>query len=143
MNNLKIYTDGACRGNPGKGGWGVFLINDNSEKKLFGGEKNTTNNRMELTAAIKALENIKIESIIELYTDSKYVMDGINSWIESWKKNGWKTSSRKPVKNSDLWIQLDNLNSFHQVRWFWVKGHSGDYGNEQADQLANQGIDSL
>lgn len=143
MSNIKIYTDGACRGNPGIGGWGVFIISDNEEKKLYGGELNTTNNRMELMAAIKALESTSTEIIIDLYTDSKYVMDGINSWIQNWKKNGWKTAAKKPVKNSELWIQLDKLNLSRHVNWHWVKGHSGDKGNEKADQLANLGIDAL
>jgi ribonuclease HI len=143
MSNIKIYTDGACRGNPGIGGWGVFIISDNEEKKLYGGELNTTNNRMELMAAIKALESTSTEIIIDLYTDSKYVMDGINSWIQNWKKNGWKTAAKKPVKNSELWIQLDKLNLSRHVNWHWVKGHSGDEGNEKADQLANLGIDAL
>ena len=143
MSNIKIYTDGACRGNPGIGGWGVFIISDNEEKKLYGGELNTTNNRMELMAAIKALESTSTEIVIDLYTDSKYVMDGINSWIQNWKKNGWKTAAKKPVKNSELWIQLDELNLSRHVNWHWVKGHSGDEGNEKADQLANLGIDAL
>jgi ribonuclease HI len=143
MSNIKIYTDGACRGNPGIGGWGVFIISDNEEKKLYGGELNTTNNRMELMAAIKTLESTSTEIIIDLYTDSKYVMDGINSWIQNWKNNGWKTAAKKPVKNSELWIQLDKLNLSRHVNWHWVKGHSGDEGNEKADQLANLGIDAL
>jgi|TARA_B110000483_G_scaffold239664_1_gene318618 ribonuclease HI len=143
MSNIKIYTDGACRGNPGQGGWGVLIISDSEEKKLYGGEQSTTNNRMELMAAIKALEASPIKINIDLYTDSKYVMDGINSWVQNWKKNGWKTAARKPVKNSELWIQLDELNLAHNVNWHWVKGHSGDEGNEKADQLANLGIDTL
>ena len=143
MSNIKIYTDGACRGNPGQGGWGVLIISESEEKKLYGGEQSTTNNRMELMAAIKALEASSIKINIDLYTDSKYVMDGINSWVQNWKKNGWKTAARKPVKNSELWIQLDELNLAHNVNWHWVKGHSGDEGNEKADQLANLGIDTL
>ncbi|MDA9636560.1 ribonuclease HI [SAR86 cluster bacterium] len=143
MSNIKIYTDGACRGNPGIGGWGVLIISDKEEKKLYGGELNTTNNRMELMAAIRALESTSTEIIIDLYTDSKYVMDGINSWIQNWKNNGWKTAAKKPVKNSELWIQLDKLNLSRHVNWHWVKGHSGDEGNEKADQLANLGIDAL
>ena len=143
MSNIKIYTDGACRGNPGQGGWGVLIISESEEKKLYGGEQRTTNNRMELMAAIKALEASSIKINIDLYTDSKYVMDGINSWVQNWKKNGWKTAAKKPVKNSELWIRLDELNLSHNVNWHWVKGHSGDEGNEKADELANLGIDTL
>ena len=143
MSNIKIYTDGACRGNPGQGGWGVLIISESEEKKLYGGEQSTTNNRMELMAAIKALEASAIKINIDLYTDSKYVMDGINSWVQNWKKNGWKTAAKKPVKNSELWIRLDELNLSHNVNWHWVKGHSGDEGNEKADELANLGIDTL
>jgi ribonuclease HI len=143
MSNIKIYTDGACRGNPGQGGWGVLIISESEEKKLYGGEQSTTNNRMELMAAIKALEASSIKINIDLYTDSKYVMDGINSWVQNWKKNGWKTAAKKPVKNSELWIRLDELNLSHNVNWHWVKGHSGDEGNEKADELANLGIDTL
>ena len=143
MERIKIYTDGACRGNPGRGGWGVFIINGQESKKLFGGKIETTNNEMELTAAIKGLESFKSSSDLDLYTDSKYVMDGINKWIHTWKKNGWKTANRKPVKRSNLWMELDKLNNFHDVKWYWVKGHSGDMGNDMADELANQGIDSL
>ena len=143
MSNIKNYTDGACRGNPGQGGWGVLIISESEEKKLYGGEQSTTNNRMELMAAIKALEASAIKINIDLYTDSKYVMDGINSWVQNWKKNGWKTAAKKPVKNSELWIRLDELNLSHNVNWHWVKGHSGDEGNEKADELANLGIDTL
>ena len=143
MERIKIYTDGACRGNPGRGGWGVFIINGPESKKLFGGKIETTNNEMELTAAIKGLEFFNSPTDLDLYTDSKYVMDGINDWIHNWKKNGWKTANKKPVKRSNLWIELDKLNKFHDVKWYWIKGHSGDIGNDMADELANQGIDSL
>ena len=143
MERIKIYTDGACRGNPGRGGWGVFIINGQESKKIFGGKIETTNNEMELTAAIKGLESFNLPTDLDLYTDSKYVMDGINDWIHNWKRNGWKTANKKPVKRSNLWMELDNLNSFHDVKWYWIKGHSGDIGNDMADELANQGIDSL
>ena len=143
MERIKIYTDGACRGNPGRGGWGVFIINGQESKKIFGGKIETTNNEMELTAAIKGLEFFNSPTDLDLYTDSKYVMDGINDWIHNWKKNGWKTANKKPVKRANLWMELDKLNSLHDVKWYWVKGHSGDIGNEMADELANQGIDSL
>ena len=122
MERIKIYTDGACRGNPGRGGWGVFIINGQESKKIFGGKIETTNNEMELTAAIKGLESFNSPTDLDLYTDSKYVMDGINNWIHNWKNNGWKTANKKPVKRSNLWIELDKLNSFHDVKWYWVKG---------------------
>ncbi len=144
MSKIIIYTDGGCRGNPGIGGWGVWLRYGDYDKKLYGSEKNTTNNRMELMAAIQALEAIKSKSIeIALYTDSKYVMNGINDWIKGWKAKGWKTAAKKPVKNVDLWQRLDALNATHTVHWHWVKGHSGDVGNEMADELANQAMDSM
>ena len=143
MERIKIYTDGACRGNPGRGGWGVFIINGQESKKIFGGKIETTNNEMELMAALKGLESFNSPTDVDLSTDSKYVMDGINDWIHNWKRNGWKTANKKPVKRSNLWMELDKLNSFHDVKWYWVKGHSGDIGNDMADELANQGIDSL
>ena len=144
MDKIIIYTDGGCRGNPGIGGWGVWLRYGDHDKKLKGSEKDTTNNRMELTAAIKALEAIKSSTIdIDLYTDSKYVMSGINKWIKGWKLRGWKTANKKPVKNVDLWQQLDEVNTKHNVHWYWVKGHSGDIGNDMADELANQAMDKL
>ncbi len=144
MEKIIIYTDGGCRGNPGVGGWGVWLRYGDHDKKLKGGEKDTTNNRMELTAAIKALEAIKSSHIdINLYTDSKYVMNGIKDWIKGWKAKGWKTAAKKPVKNMDLWQRLDMLNASHNVHWHWVKGHSGDEGNEMADELANQAMDEI
>jgi ribonuclease HI len=144
MNKIIIYTDGGCRGNPGIGGWGVWLRYGDNDKKLNGNEKDTTNNRMELTAAIKALEAIKSKNIdIDLYTDSKYVMNGINEWIKNWKAKGWKTAAKKPVKNVDLWQRLDTLNASHTVHWHWVKGHSGNEGNEMADKLANQAMDNI
>ncbi len=144
MEKIIIYTDGGCRGNPGVGGWGVWLRYGDHDKKLKGGEKDTTNNRMELTAAIKALEAIKSSHIdINLYTDSKYVMNGIKDWIKGWKAKGWKTAAKKPVKNMDLWQRLDILNASHNVHWHWVKGHSGDEGNEMADELANQAMDEI
>ncbi len=140
---IEIYTDGACRGNPGPGGWGALLIRGAHEKKLHGGDPETTNNRMELTAAIEALNALKGPSSVILYTDSKYVMDGINEWMPNWKKRGWKTSAKKPVKNKDLWQALDEATGRHQINWRWVKGHDGNPGNEMADELANLGIDGL
>ena len=138
--NIDIYTDGACSGNPGKGGWGVYLKIDNEEIQLSGAKDNTTNNRMELTAVIEALKYLKCKSNINLFTDSKYVMQGIEEWIHNWKKNDWKTSKKEPVKNKELWIELDKLVSLHNIQWKWVKGHSGDYGNERADYLATTAI---
>jgi ribonuclease HI len=144
MNRIIIYTDGGCRGNPGIGGWGVWLRYGDHDKKLQGAQQDTTNNRMELTAAIKALEAIKSSNItIDLFTDSKYVMTGISKWIKNWKAKGWKTTHKKPVKNIDLWQRLDALNNQHNVVWHWVKGHSGDKGNDMADALANLAMDKI
>ena len=143
MKTVNIYTDGACRGNPGIGGWGVYIEYGETIKELYGGDELTTNNKMELTAAIKGLEALNTKCQVNLITDSKYVIDGINGWINGWKKNNWKNSQKKDVKNKDLWIQLDKLNSRHEVKWSWVKGHSGHFQNEKADQLANKGIDTL
>lgn len=140
---VEIYTDGACRGNPGPGGWGVWLKYADAEKFLYGGEQETTNNRMELMAAIQALEILKYPCRIKLYSDSQYVLQGITEWMANWKKRGWKTAAKKPVKNEDLWRRLDEVMQKHTINWTWVKGHSGNIGNEKADQLANQGIDSL
>ena len=136
MNEVTIYTDGACSGNPGKGGWGAILIYAKEKKYMSGSKQLTTNNQMELTATIEALKAISKPSNIALYTDSQYVKNGITSWIFNWKKNGWKTANKKPVANKDLWIQLDKYVDFHSVKWFWVKGHSGDHYNEIADELA-------
>lgn len=138
--NVTIYTDGACSGNPGPGGWGALLMYGKVEKELNGGELETTNNRMELMAAIKALEALKQPCVVDLYTDSTYVKDGITQWIFGWKKNGWKTAAKKPVKNADLWQELDTQTRRHKVEWHWVKGHIGDVGNERADALARDGI---
>ena len=140
---IEIYTDGACRGNPGPGGWGALLIAGKHEKTMHGGEPETTNNRMELMAAIKALNALKSDSNVILHTDSKYVMDGINEWMPNWKKRGWKTAAKKPVKNKDLWQQLDEAVGRHEIEWRWVKGHNGNPGNERADELANLGVDGL
>ena len=139
---INIYTDGACSGNPGKGGWGVVILDNNKEILLNGGDQHTTNNKMELTAAIKALEYFETKKDLTIYTDSKYVKDGIESWIINWKKNGWKTSTKKIVKNKELWMQLDNLIIKHNVTWRWVKGHSGLEFNEKADELARKYIES-
>jgi ribonuclease HI len=141
MSDVQIYTDGACRGNPGPGGWGVLMLSKGVERELCGGEPSTTNNRMELTAAIRGLSALNRECQVALYTDSEYVRRGITEWIEVWKKRGWKTASRKPVKNVDLWKQLDAMAVGHNVSWHWVKGHSGDPGNERADELANEGLE--
>jgi ribonuclease HI len=140
-NKVVIYTDGACRGNPGPGGWGVLLKYKDSEKTLKGFDAETTNNRMELMAVIEGLRSLTHSCAIELNTDSKYVLQGINDWIVNWKKNGWKTAAKKPVKNVGLWQQLDEQVSRHEISWHWVKGHSGVPGNEAADQLANDAID--
>lgn len=140
---LEIFTDGACKGNPGIGGWGVLLRYGVHEKTLKGAQAHTTNNRMELTAAIEALKAIKKPCEIHLTTDSNYVKNGINQWIHTWKKNGWKTAQKKPVQNLDLWQQLDQLNTQHNVHWHWIKGHSGHPGNEMADNLANQAIEAF
>ncbi|MDH5445611.1 MAG: ribonuclease HI [Gammaproteobacteria bacterium] len=147
MNNsnktVQVYTDGACRGNPGPGGWGAVMRFGEHEKLLYGGESETTNNRMELMAAIQALEALKEPCRVDVTTDSNYVKQGISEWLMNWKKNGWKTANRKPVKNMDLWQRLDLATQPHQVEWHWVKGHSGHPENELADRLANQGIDEL
>ena len=140
---LKIYTDGACRGNPGIGGWGALIREADSENLIYGGELNTTNNIMELTAAIKALEFLKVSSNVVITTDSKYVIQGITEWIHNWKERSWKTASKKPVLNKELWKELDRLTNLHSVKWKWIKGHSGHRENEIADQLANKGIDEL
>jgi len=140
---VEIYADGACRGNPGPGGWGVLLQAKGTEKELFGGEPETTNNRMELTAVIRALEALRRRCRVRVYTDSQYVQRGITSWIHDWKRRGWRTADRKPVKNEDLWRRLDDLARGHEVEWHWVRGHADNAGNERADALANRGIDEL
>ena len=142
MNEVTIYTDGACSGNPGPGGWGALLQFGEHEKELKGGERNTTNNRMELTAAIAALETLKRTCKIHLHTDSTYLRDGMTSWIHNWKRNGWRTTAKKPVKNVDLWQRLDEAIQSHDIEWHWIKGHAGDPGNEAADALARQGLDA-
>jgi ribonuclease HI len=136
---VEIFTDGACKGNPGPGGWGALLRFGETEKELCGGERATTNNRMELMAVIRALESLNRRCVVKLHTDSQYVQKGISEWIIGWKKRGWKTADKKPVKNVDLWRELDQLASQHDVEWLWVKGHAGHDGNERADQLANKG----
>ena len=143
MKHIEIFTDGACRGNPGPGGWGALLRYNGVERELFGGEPDTTNNRMELSAAIEGLRSLKERCTVTLTTDSVYVKSGITEWLDGWKKRNWKTAARKPVKNVDLWKELDQQNSRHDVDWRWVKGHSGHRENEIADQLANRGIDNL
>jgi ribonuclease HI len=143
MKQVIMYTDGACRGNPGPGGWGALITFEGSSKEIFGGKLDSTNNQMELSAAIEGLAALKEPCNVDLFTDSKYVMDGITQWIHNWKKNSWRTAAKKDVKNKELWQKLDELINFHQVQWHWVKGHSGDVGNEIADQLANKGIDSI
>ena len=143
MSSVEIFTDGACRGNPGPGGWGALLRFGAEEKELFGGEPETTNNRMELTAVIEALAALKRPCDVKVTSDSTYVLKGIQEWMPNWKKRGWKTASRKPVKNVDLWQKLDALIGVHSIDWRWVKGHSGHRENEIADDLANRGIDEL
>ena len=138
---IKVYTDGACKGNPGDGGWGALIINGSENKELYGGDKNTTNNRMELMAVIMAIESIEMIQDVTIFTDSTYVQKGISEWIINWKRNGWKSSNKQPVKNQDLWVRLDNLNS-EQITWQWVKGHSGHIENDRADYLANLGVHS-
>ena len=140
-NVVEIYTDGACSGNPGPGGWGAVLTYGNRRKELWGGQAEpTTNNRMELMAAIQALESLARPSSVRLYTDSSYVRGGVTSWLAKWKRNGWKTSAKQPVKNDDLWRRLDAATARHDIQWLWVKGHAGNPGNEQADALANRGL---
>ena len=143
MNRIEMYTDGACKGNPGPGGWGVLLRSPGHEKELLGGAPLTTNNRMELTAVIEGLQALKRPCEVDLYLDSQYVRQGITEWIVGWKAKGWRTSTKQPVKNVDLWQRLDALVSTggHRIEWRWVKGHSGDPGNERADELANRGVD--
>jgi ribonuclease HI len=143
MHEVTIWTDGACKGNPGPGGWGALLKSGAHERELWGGERLTTNNRMELTAVIEALAALEGRSKVTLVLDSEYVKNGITSWIHAWKQRGWLTADRKPVKNVDLWQRLDALAQSHQVHWHWVRGHAGDAGNERADALANRGVDSV
>jgi ribonuclease HI len=138
--SVVIYTDGACKGNPGRGGWGALLRKGTAERELYGGEPHTTNNRMELTAVIRALESLKRPCTVDIYTDSQYVKNGIETWIHNWKRNGWKTADKKPVKNAELWRELDALVQVHQITWHWVKGHATDPGNIRADALANLGV---
>lgn len=140
---VDVYTDGACKGNPGLGGWGALLRFRGVEKELFGGEAETTNNRMELLAVIRALQALNRDCLVKVHTDSQYVQKGISEWIHNWKRRGWLTADKKPVKNVDLWQQLDALAKEHRVEWIWVKGHAGHEGNERADQLANRGVASL
>ncbi|MBY0345243.1 MAG: ribonuclease HI [Neisseriaceae bacterium] len=142
-NLVTIYTDGACKGNPGRGGWGAILSHRGKRRELFGGATETTNNRMEMTAVIEALSALKRPCIVAIFTDSKYLIDGMESWLPNWKAKGWKTASKQAVKNEDLWRTLDNLVHQHQVTWHWVKGHAGNAGNERADALANLGVLSL
>ena len=142
--SIKVYTDGACKGNPGPGGWGVYIQANEDEKELYGGNPETTNNQMEMQAALEALKHLKDEDeVIELYTDSNYLRQGITEWIHNWKKNNWKTAAKKPVANRDLWIEISDLNEKMNVQWNWVKGHAGDPGNERADELANIGAESV
>jgi ribonuclease HI len=143
MHEVTIYTDGACKGNPGPGGWGAWLVSGAHDKELWGGQPQTTNNRMEMTAVIEALAALKSRSSVDLHLDSEYVRQGITNWIHNWKRRGWRTADGKPVKNEDLWRRLDDLAQAHQVRWHWVKGHNGHPGNERADSLANRGVASL
>lgn len=140
---VEIYTDGACKGNPGVGGWGALLRYAGHEREIFGGEKLTTNNRMELLAAIRALESLKRRCTVHLHTDSQYLQKGISEWLQSWKARNWRTSGRKPVKNEDLWKQLDELTQQHDIEWCWVRGHSGHIDNERADRLANRGVETM
>ena len=140
---IKIYTDGACKGNPGVGGWGAIIMQDEKNIELFGGENETTNNRMELMAVIMALKEISSNLELTVYTDSTYVQKGISEWIKNWKVNNWRSSSKKPVKNKDLWIELDEAVGSRKINWEWVKGHAGNEGNEKADELANQGVISM
>ena len=142
--SIKVYTDGACRGNPGPGGWGVYIQLNDEEKDLYGGNPETTNNQMEMQAALEALKYLKDKNdVIELYTDSNYLRQGITEWIHKWKSNNWRTAAKKPVANRDLWIEISDLNEKMNVHWNWVKGHAGDPGNERADQLANLGADNV
>ena len=143
MQEVTIYSDGACKGNPGPGGWGAVLVSAGHEKELFGGESPTTNNRMELMAVIEALRALKRPCVINIYTDSQYVQKGISEWITGWKKRGWMTADKKPVKNADLWQILDEVRQPHTIEWHWVRGHAGHPGNERADRLANRGVESL
>jgi len=140
---VDIYTDGACSGNPGPGGWGAILRTGGKEKELFGGEAGTTNNRMEMTAVIRALQALKRPSRVRVHTDSQYVQKGCSEWLPNWKKRGWKTASKQPVKNEDLWRELDSLMAQHQIEWLWVRGHAGHVENERADELARRGIKAL
>ena len=142
--SIKVYTDGACRGNPGPGGWGVYIQLNDEEKDLYGGNPETTNNQMEMQAALEALKYLEDKNeVIELYTDSNYLRQGITEWIHKWKLNNWRTAAKKPVANRDLWIEISDLNEKMNVLWNWVKGHAGDPGNERADQLANLGADNV
>ena len=140
---IKIYTDGACKGNPGVGGWGAIIMQDEKNIELFGGENETTNNRMELMAVIMALKEISLNLELTIYTDSTYVLKGISEWIKNWKVNNWRSSNKKPVKNKDLWVDLDEAVGSRKIYWEWVKGHAGNEGNEKADELANQGVMSV
>jgi ribonuclease HI len=140
---VQVYADGACRGNPGPGGWGAILRAGGNEKELFGGVSQTTNNRMELTAVVRALEALEHSSIVEVYTDSQYVQKGISEWLPDWKRRGWRTADKKPVKNVDLWQELERVAGKHRVTWHWVRGHAGHPENERADELANRGVDEM
>ena len=143
MDVVDIYTDGACKGNPGPGGWGALLVSGSHRREIYGGELVTTNNRMELLAVIRALEALKKPCRVRVHTDSQYVQLGISKWIHGWKKNGWRTAERKPVKNAELWQELDQMAARHEIEWLWVKGHAGHHGNERADELANLGAASI